>query len=499
MSEAVPPSSSTLPPQLAATPQTIPSNSQPAPAEPVGRGTILQLPPNTPQLPRGERLEGTVTQRLTATQLVITTRLGPITVQTDTALPQGARILLLTASAGKKPAVQISTLGQSSTPVVSPNVGNTPGQAPVAPPPQAVSQRAAGVPQAAPPAFADNQTQIRGSIVSATVVRTTVGRGNATVRSAVRPLVNERLNAPPIKVGTRLSVRIAAISQPGTGAAPAPPGTASITGTVTGTDISGNALVRTNQLELAISTPRPLPIGSNLLLQTIGRPAPLFASSASPHTLATSPRWETLQEALRSIGPTAAQGAIAQAIPQTGAQFTNALLFFIAALRAGDMRGWLGAEATRGIEREALFGRMIEEFGLMQRLANEPGGQEWRLFLLPVLSEEQLHQLRLFVRDNQENGTDDQKAKETRFVIEVTFSKLGPFQFDGLARSNALELIIRTEHELAGPMQHEIAEIFADTTSALGLNGSVAFRTEAFFQLQPLRDSGLAEDSGVVA
>ena len=135
----------------------------------------------------------------------------------------------------------------------------------------------------------------------------------------------------------------------------------------------------------------------------------------------------------------------------------------------------------------------------MQRLANEPSGQEWRLFLLPVLSDEQLHQLRLFVRDNKESENNDEKAKETRFVIEVTFSKLGPFQFDGLARSNALDLIIRTEHELAGPMQYGIVEIFTDTTSALGLNGSVAFRTEAFFELQPLRDSGLTEDSGVIA
>jgi hypothetical protein len=103
---------------------------------------------------------------------------------------------------------------------------------------------------------------------------------------------------------------------------------------------------------------------------------------------------------------------------------------------------------------------MIDEFGIMQRIASEPAGQEWRLFLLPVLSDEQLQQMRLFVRNNQEDDHEDEKTRETRFVIEVTFSRLGPFQFDGLARPKALE---------------------------------------EFFELQSLRDSGLAHEEGVMA
>ena len=232
----------------------------------------------------------------------------------------------------------------------------------------------------------------------------------------------------------------------------------------TGTDISGNAIVRTNTAELALATPRPLPTGSNLLLQTIGRPIPFLAASAQQHTLALAPRWEALHDALRINIP--GQALSLTAVPRPGAQFTGALLFFIAALRAGNLRGWLGSETSRTLEREALFGRMVEEFGVMQRIASEPAGQDWRLFLLPVLSDALLHQMRLFIRDNQEGGDSDEKSQETRFVIEVTFSKLGPFQFDGLARPKALDLMIRTEREIAATMQQEIVEIFTDTTSA---------------------------------
>ena len=292
-------------------------------------------------------------------------------------------------------------------------------------------------------------------------------------------------------------MKIAAVARAGTGAPPATPGTASLTGAVTGTDIAGNAIVRTNTAELILPTPRPLPVGSNLLLEVTGRLSSPADRGLPPHALALSQRWEALQDALRAT-PTA-QPTVAQAIPQPGPQFTGALLFFIAALRAGDLRGWLGPDAARAVDREGLLSRLTEEFGAMQRIASEPGGQDWRLFLLPVLSDEQLHQMRLFVRDNRDSAATDDKERETRFVIEVTFTKLGAFQFDGLARPKALDLVIRTERALPPGMRTEIAELFSDTTAALGLRGSVAFRTEAFFEIQPLRDSGLMRDAGLLA
>lgn len=497
MSEAVPPSSNPPPVQQPVTPPTTPP--QTASGEPVGRGVVLQLPPNTPPLASGERLEGVVSSQLAASRLIISTRLGPVTVQTSAVLPPGSPVLLQTTSEGRQPTIQLAT------PALAPPPASKPIQ-PIPTTPGSSLTPASGQPTTPTTGFAtpapvltDSQTQVRGSIVSATVLRVAASSGETRPQQLASQATGAQTSLSSLQPGARLNLRIAAVSQPGTGAAPAPPGTAAITGTVTGTDITGNALVRTNLAELSLATPRPLPTGSNLLLQTIGRPELLLPASATPHSLTISQRWEALYEALRIDFPAPTQAAISQAIPQPGAQFTGALLFFIAALRAGDLRGWLGPDASRAIDREALLGRMVDEFGVMQRIASEPAGQDWRLFLLPVLSDEQLQQMRLFIRNNNENSHENEKAKETRFVIEVTFSRLGPFQFDGLARPNALDLIIRTEQKIATAMRREIETIFTDTTAALGLNGSVAFRREAFFELQPLRDSGLAHEEGVIA
>jgi len=272
---------------------------------------------------------------------------------------------------------------------------------------------------------------------------------------------------------------------------------ASLTGRITGTDNAGQVSVRTDTVELRLASPRPLPTGGNLLLQIVGSSGQSSDTSAGPQTLTGAQRWETLHEFLRASDLATIRTVVEHAIPQPGSRFTGTLLFFLSALRAGDLRGWLGASGTRLVEREGLLRRMSDEFGSMQRLANEPAGQDWRLFLIPVLSDAQLHQMRLFVRDHRGAKENDDDSQETRFVIEVTFSKLGPFQFDGLTQDKTLNLILRTQRDIGNSMHQSIVEIFDSTIAALGFTGSVRFRTEAFFEVQPLRDANLPRDASV--
>lgn len=495
MSEAVPP---TTTPPAALSPQP-----QSTPAESGSRGIIVQLPPSvTTPLPVGQTLEAVVASRLAASRIAVTTRLGEFVVQTDIAPAKGAKLTMQIASRGAQPAVNIA---QQTSPPAAPaaRIGISPAR--IAENPQATA--GATQPRTGPAAHTaattaaatvDSATQLRGSVLSATVLRTFSGNGPqpGNVRS---PAQDGALLPARLEAGARLSLRIAAVTRPGTAAPPAPPGTVSFTGTVTGTDPAGNATVRTNTAELALNAPRPLPAGSNLLLQSTGRLLPLLADIAQPHSLATAVRWETLRDAIQSVGGGAGPSAIAQAVPQPGAQFTGALMFFVTALRGGDLRGWLGQDGTRSLEIQGLLGRVADEFGVMQRLAIEPGGQEWRLFLIPILSDGQLHQMRLFVRDKNRGEENEDTADETRFVIEVEFSRLGPFQFDGLARRKSLDLIIRTERLMAPKLRQSITEIFDDTVTALGLHGGLRFRTETPFALQPLRETGLLDETGVVA
>lgn len=504
MNTAVPPPSNAPPaPQP---PTSLPPSST-TPAPPVvlttanaSTGTVIQLPPSLNSLPVGLQLEGVVAKRPNPGQILLETRSGSLSLQTALSPAVGTRLILQVTLGGSQPAILIAQQPEGAPANPPPSVAVRPQAASPLAQPATNSSLASAPSSTIVPTVAgatDSNAQIRGSVVTATVLRTTPSSGPVQTM-ATTPGAAQASNTV-LSPGDRIAVRIAAVSRPGTSAPPATPGTNAMTGTVTTTDISGKAIVRTNTAELSLATPRPLPVGSNLLLEALSRPAPLSQPAADSRGLTLASRWETLHNALHAGSVTSTQNAVGQAIPQPGAPMTNSLLFFMTALRAGDLRGWLGQDAARMIEREGFLGRMADEFGIMQRLATEPAGQDWRLFLIPFLSDAQLRQIRLFIRDKKNDDQDSDEPKETRFVIEVTFSKLGQFQFDGLARPKVLNLIIRTKADIGETMRQSITDIFTNTTSALGMDGSVGFRTEPFFELQPLRDSGLINNEGVLA
>ena len=103
-----------------------------------------------------------------------------------------------------------------------------------------------------------------------------------------------------------------------------------------------------------------------------------------------------------------------------------------------------------------------------------------------------MEQIKLFVRDDggkdQDGDADDEPG--TRFVVEVEFSHLGPFQFDGLTRRKNIDMIVRTQQALSDDMRRDINRIYTNTVSALGFTGEIAFQVTAAFDLNPLHEIG---------
>jgi hypothetical protein len=112
------------------------------------------------------------------------------------------------------------------------------------------------------------------------------------------------------------------------------------------------------------------------------------------------------------------------------------------------------------------------------------------------MTNEGLEQIRLFVRDSRdEEGEAGEQEPGTRFVVEVDFSRLGPFQFDGLSRRKNIDLIVRTQEKLPDDMRRDISRIYGDTVTALGVAGTIAFQVTPAFELNPLHDiSGDSRD-----
>lgn len=196
--------------------------------------------------------------------------------------------------------------------------------------------------------------------------------------------------------------------------------------------------------------------------------------------------------AIRSADPAVARNVAQQVLPQAGGPMTTGMLFFLSAMMTGDVRRWMGDEAMRVLQRTSgnILDRLRQDVGEMRRMATEPAGQEWRSYLIPILVGQDLQQLKFFIRGEKdaedENGSD--KNRDIRFVIEVEFSKLGPFQFDGLTRDKNVDLMVRTRDTLAENMRDDIRAIFANALSALGFSGTINFQRSVNFELNPTQE-----------
>ncbi len=282
------------------------------------------------------------------------------------------------------------------------------------------------------------------------------------------------------------------------------------TGTVTAVTHAGQPVLQTPLGTLTLEIQARLPTGSRvtfaLSAAAFGHSTPADGSLA-PAPLGTLARsWPALEEALQALREVAAPDAGSRAatamVPQPGPKLASGLLFFLAALSAGDVGRWLGHQATQALKtagRETLLSRLGQDFGQLSRLAENPGG-DWRLFIIPLLDADQVQQLRLFLRHGQQehNGNGGEEDDEsTRFIVEVELSRLGGLQLDGLVRDRRFDLILRTRAPLPDVMRHDIARIFQDANDAAGYRGNIGFQSSAEWGFMPI-GAPEAASSGVV-
>ena len=293
---------------------------------------------------------------------------------------------------------------------------------------------------------------------------------------------------------------------PTPGLQPLPAGGATLTATVVGSTAAGQPLLQTSFGLVTIPGAQGLPAGTGVTLglsptalgeaeaaarAALGLSSGTAASTGQPGGLSRA--WPALNEAflqLSQINPALAQTLLQTAIPQPGQQLAGALLFFMAALRSGDVRGWMGDQAARALSgrdgRSPLLSRLNDDMGQMVRSGTDSAGNEWRGFYIPLFDGRDLQQIRLFMRDpTEEGGGGKDGGAGHRFLIDLDLSKLGPLQLDGLARTERLDLIVRTHRALPRDIKAEIARLFEETAERVGLKGQVSFQATPHFPPLP--------------
>jgi len=386
-------------------------------------------------------------------------------------------------------------------------LSKAPGSAAQAPlgnltsPVTAAAGLAAGKGPAVQPSGASAQASTKPSTAPATAASTVMKNATGT----------HNLNAPKISsgstpqasgylpTGSQMNVKITAIQLPNPAAAStAPPslntntttptlaaGT-SLTGTITGSTPSGHPIVQTRAGVFALTTQTIVPRGSTISLDVVNTPlAPTTKTQGAPtlhNSLFTSRSWPALEQAflaMEEASPGSAQQLTHFPLPRPGVTLTSSIIFFLSALKGGDLRSLIPDNSLRLIERARpnLVGRIREDFTSMSRIADEPASGDWRVALIPINTGAAIEQIRLLLRQNDEE-TDDDATSDTRFIIDVALSRFGRLQLDGLVRDEgkSLDLIVRSDAHLADTMQNDIRTIFVEAADLTGLKGGVNFQ-----------------------
>ncbi len=288
-----------------------------------------------------------------------------------------------------------------------------------------------------------------------------------------------------------------------------------IQATVIGTEQSGDTVLKTmlGTVKIGITTangqPASLPPGTSMMLQLLSiepsvtttynniSTAPDNAANSAANLLELSTNWHSMREALELIqqtNPQLAQHLINQIIPQAGSKIAATTLFFVAALRGGDIKNWLGKatiDTLEKLQRGDIIKRLNAEFATIRQLFIDSPNPNWQAVFIPIQHNEQLHQARLFIRKKQESDGEQQNMG-TRFIMEINLSKLGSMQFDGFIRKQKaqtkFDLIIRSYKALHNNEQQTIRNIFTSAADITGFSGKLTFQICKPFPINPMQD-----------
>ena len=232
-------------------------------------------------------------------------------------------------------------------------------------------------------------------------------------------------------------------------------------------------------------------------------PAPSLSDTVS--SLFTNRNWPALNEALELIQSSETvtnQQFSTLKVPKLDSQMAANILFFISALRGGDIRNWLGNQAGRRIQNNSpeLYARLAEEYNQLGRSVRETNTGDWRTTLIPLFngSEFEFFQMNFRSGANDPNKKDDEDF--ARFIVDLELSKLGRIQLDGLISSKGkqFDLFVRSAIPFTKSMRRDLNKIFSECIEITGLSGNIIMQSALQFLDIPVPKMTSNYGSGVV-
>jgi hypothetical protein len=334
-----------------------------------------------------------------------------------------------------------------------------------------------------------------------------VSAGTTAPATAPATPVLNTLNLPTAPTGTQISLRFAGVL-PDLPAAAASATTGQLVATVVGQTPAGQTIIDTAVGRLALTLPAAADIvaGTHLAFDIMalagrtGSPAAAAGIPGGSRFAALAPEWPALSTALAALSeadaPLARQ-VLDLMIPRPdSARFLAQILGWIAepAKDAAALLGNTAADTLQHAGRTDLLTRLDADLREAVRL--NASASDWQVFYVPILDTTEMRQLRVFTRRRRADRG-KQRPGDSRFIVEVEFSDLGPLQLDGLVHKPRLDLILRSHAALPAPLRTGISDVFAQTCQSAGLQGTLVFQAAPAFPVSPLEDITKNAGSGL--
>jgi hypothetical protein len=284
---------------------------------------------------------------------------------------------------------------------------------------------------------------------------------------------------PPLIPGQNINVAILKIIPPGQPLPDFAPGEFAATITSFNTAFQ-QPVADIGNATLMLKTNLNLPIGSTLILKF---PDKTPTGLLEPHEVGTK-SWPALQEILahaRDATPLPLQNFLQTRIAQMNQALGGAMLCMLSTFNRGDAKLWLGQDAVEALQSAGMSNAITllqDELSDSVTTAHDPVVGQWRVYHLPWQAQEQLAQMQVYVHhDGGGTATPEEKSsRKTRFVIDITFTKLGTMQFDGFVQKKQFDLMLRSEQTLDATLRHELRTAFNEAVGAVGYTGQLLFQ-----------------------
>jgi hypothetical protein len=195
--------------------------------------------------------------------------------------------------------------------------------------------------------------------------------------------------------------------------------------------------------------------------------------------------WPVMDELFQAFYQTTPQAAqiLGRIIPSPSnpASLGPAMIVFMAAVKSGELQAWLGDKKTDMLQKlgkQSILSRLSGETATLSGAADAGAAGEWKSFPIPLMWQNEISKVVFHVRREAEEEKPENAQGGTRFILDLSLTRMGDVQLDGMVRGPRVDLIVRTSLPISASMQEAMRMAYAKALDATNVFGDLGFQSD---------------------